>query len=192
MLTAVPRFVGSKLLDAQDSMYVKRALYLPPGNGTEPAAVAEAVVVVFPGIGMGPSAYAGVARAVQEALAAQYDVKAYVVVAKFFNNLGYLPREPERRLNSIMAVLAGQGVSPRAPLGVVGHSGGAFLAYDAAITRSQAFVHMGSTLNSRGGLWVVVCVCGGGMDGWHALLSARSIDTNRLSKTTTSYPPPPF
>lgn len=36
------------------------------------------------------------------------------------------------------------------PVGVIGHSGGAFLAYDAALTKSQAFVHMGSTLNSKG------------------------------------------
>lgn len=168
LLTAVPRFVGGKLLDAQDSVYVKRALYLPPGNGTVPAAEAEAVVVVFPGIGMGPKAYAGLALALQQALAANYDIQAYVVVAKFFNNLGYLPQEPERRLNSILAELGSQGVSPRAPLGVVGHSGGAFLAYDAALTRSQAFVHVGSTLNSRGAFLCVlllggccVCVCGG-------------------------------
>ncbi len=160
LLTAVPRFIGRKMLDAQDSVYVRRALFLPPGNGTLPAAEAEAVVVVFPGIGMGPKAYAGVARALQEALAASYDIKAYVVVAKFFNNLGYLPQEPERRLNSILAELAARGVSPRAPLGVVGHSGGAFLAYDAALTRSQAFVHMGCTLNSKGG-WVFLSWMGG-------------------------------
>lgn len=150
LFTAVPRFVGGKLLDAQDAVYVKRALFLSPGNGTLPASETEAVVVIFPGIGVGPKAYAGMARAVQEALATSYDIKAYVVVAKFFNNLGYLPKEPERRLASVLAKLAEQGVSPTAPLGVVGHSGGAFLAYDAALTRSQAFVHLGSTLNSRG------------------------------------------
>jgi hypothetical protein len=168
LLTAVPRFLGGKLLDAQDSMYVKRALFLPPANGSLPAADADAVVVVFPGIGMGPKAYGGVARAVQETLEVNYDIKAYVVVAKFFNNLGYLPKEPERRLNSILAALGEQGVSPRAPLGVVGHSGGAFLAYDAALTRSQAFVHLGSTLNSKGALllgWVGWNGLDGGMDG---------------------------
>lgn len=65
----------------------------------------------------------------------------------------YLPKEPERRLASIVSELEKQGMQPGKPLAVVGHSGGAFLAYDAALTRSQAFVHLGSTLNTKGKRW---------------------------------------
>ncbi|EWM29418.1 hypothetical protein Naga_100042g35 [Nannochloropsis gaditana] len=164
ILTAVPRFVGRKIMDGGDAIYVKKSLFLPPGSrssGTSspqedtssqpPTSVeADMVLVLFPGIGMGPAAYRETALAIQDALAANYDVKAYVVVAKFFNNLGYLPQEPERRLASILTEVSLRGVSARAPVAVAGHSAGAFLAYEAALTRSQAFVHLGSTLNSRG------------------------------------------
>ncbi len=157
VLTAVPRFVGGKILDGGDAVYLRKCLFLPPQSSTaatdEVAAAhpsTDMVIVFYPGIGLPPAAYKETALAIQEALHSNYELQAYVVVAKFFNNLGYLPQEPERRLASIVAELGKRGVSPRAPLAVVGHSGGAFLAYDAALTKAQAFVHLGSTLNSRG------------------------------------------
>jgi hypothetical protein len=156
-LTALPRFVGRKLLDGNDRLYLKKCLFLPPPpppgaetNTPPPTPTTDMVIIFYPGIGLGPTAYRETALAIQETLLENYDVNAYIVIAKFFKNFGYLPQEPERRMTSILGELAKRGVSPRAPVGVVGHSGGAFLAYEAALTRSQAFVHLGSTLNSRG------------------------------------------
>jgi len=190
VLTALPRFLGRKLMDGGDAIYIKKCLFLPPGSSSTAAAGAaitsststidgssmsdsnsnnnaaasssqtaspsnpppntDMVLVFYPGIGLGPPSYKDTALAIQDALAQNYDIQAYVVIAKFVNNLGYLPQEPERRLASILTELGKRGISPRAPLAIVGHSGGAFLAYEAALTRAQAFVHLGSTLNSRG------------------------------------------
>jgi predicted esterase len=61
----------------------------------------------------------------------------------------YLPQEPERRLTSILEELGSQGID-KSRVAVLGHSGGAFLGYDAALTKGQVFIHMGSTLNSKG------------------------------------------
>ena len=49
---------------------------------------------------------------------------------------GYLPKEPERRLTTIMDKLKGEGIQASNVV-VVGHSGGAFLSYDTALTKSQ-------------------------------------------------------
>lgn len=150
-VTAVPNFLGKKLLDGIDEVYLRKCLHLPPQKqGTADIASVNAIIIFFPGIGMGPKHYNETALAIQRSLSETYGLQTYIVIAKFFNNLGYLPNEPDRRLTSIIEELTRRGVSPRLPIGVIGHSGGAFLAYDTALTKSQAFVHLGSTLNSKG------------------------------------------
>ena len=148
-MTALPNFLGKKVLDSIDDVYLKRCLHLPP-EATSDLASTNAIIIFYPGIGMAPRHYNETAFAIQKALSETYGLQTYIVVAKFFNNLGYLPNEPVRRLTSILEELARRGVPPRLPIGVVGHSGGAFLAYDTALTKSQAFVQLGSTLNSKG------------------------------------------
>lgn len=67
-------------------MYVKRGLFLPPVKGGPSAT--EAVVVIFPGIALAPEQYSEVAKAIQLEALASYNQSLYIVVAKFFNNLG--------------------------------------------------------------------------------------------------------
>lgn len=66
---------------------MKRCLYIPPPNDSDPSK-ADALIVLFPGIGLTPDQYSDVAKAIQQEARTAYNQSMYIVVAKFFNNLG--------------------------------------------------------------------------------------------------------
>eukprot|EP00952_Eustigmatos_sp_NYUAD-ZCMA_P004398 19347-Eustigmatos_ZCMA.PRE.1 len=59
---------------------------------------------------MPPYTYQGISAVIQDIASRQHGLNLYIVLIKFFNNLGYLPDEPKRRLESVLTELRGQGV----------------------------------------------------------------------------------
>lgn len=137
------------LWERMDRSYIKKSIFQPSKYGIDPNKP-DAIMVFFPGIGLPPAKYEGITQAIQKACYEDYSLNLYVIIAKLSSNIGYVPKEPERRVKSLLKELATSKNVTSPQVAVVGHSGGAFLSYDAALTLSTVFVHLGSTLNSDG------------------------------------------
>jgi hypothetical protein len=83
-LTSGPKLLTDQIMGRTDKVYLKKCVFLPPPGGMK----TDVVIVLFTGIGLPPHTYTGIAAAIQEACQRDYNMGAYVVISKFFNNLG--------------------------------------------------------------------------------------------------------